>query len=539
MIEQGRIDYILNADEDEKRFLIEEAAGISKYKVKKEEAIRKLERTEENLLRIRDIIAEVQRKIQYAERQAKRAKKYREVLEALKRLEIGKSFFERQCLENELEALGTDQKQKQDAMSALEQRLREIADEHQALGAVLKEVTAQYSEEEAKRYQIISKIEQHEQQLTFNGEKRLAMATRRGEIQQERAQLGDQIAAAALEIEEKHHGSETLDREIKNTEDALRQARENLEAIESELSEARRMLQEGKGRVFEAAAETSRLRSEVHRLAAAIESSREQKRRQEAGANRHKQEMNEWSAKKTRCEAALSEVQAKLAGSESESAGIDCEIGRGREGVVAIQGQIEDLGRQIHEKMTRIKLLEEIDAAGGATVESMLSSMDGAQRDLIRSLRDIVTVREGYEWAAEAALGSYAHSLVARDKETARKLLQVMNDRNYVPSGILIGEFRSWYEFDVDAQKPDHPDISHALSEVVTAKEGFESILAPLLERVFVAETWSPDHFESLYELADDHIIVTREGTVLGPYGMVFFRKGQISADQSFFKRGQ
>ena len=77
MIEQGRIDYILKADPEERRFLIEEAAGIAKYKVKKDESIRKLERTEDNLKRLRDIVFEVQKNIQYAERQAKRAERYK------------------------------------------------------------------------------------------------------------------------------------------------------------------------------------------------------------------------------------------------------------------------------------------------------------------------------------------------------------------------------------------------------------------------------------------------------------------------------
>src|SRR3990167_2302758 len=94
MIEQGRIDYILNAEAEEKRFLIEEAAGISKFKVKKEEALRKLERTDENLLRLNDILSEVERNIRYAERQAQRAERYKEQLERLKKLETQKAFFE-------------------------------------------------------------------------------------------------------------------------------------------------------------------------------------------------------------------------------------------------------------------------------------------------------------------------------------------------------------------------------------------------------------------------------------------------------------
>ena len=77
MVEQGEIDYIVNAKADERRFLIEEAAGISKYKNKKEEALRKLERTEANLLRVNDIVAELEKNIKYAERQAKGAESFK------------------------------------------------------------------------------------------------------------------------------------------------------------------------------------------------------------------------------------------------------------------------------------------------------------------------------------------------------------------------------------------------------------------------------------------------------------------------------
>src|SRR3989338_9232598 len=93
MIEQGRIDYILSAEAEERRFLIEEAAGISKYKVKKEEALRKLGHTEENLVRLNDIVSEVERNIRYAERQANRAHRYKEELERLKGLELRKVFY--------------------------------------------------------------------------------------------------------------------------------------------------------------------------------------------------------------------------------------------------------------------------------------------------------------------------------------------------------------------------------------------------------------------------------------------------------------
>lgn len=105
IIEQGRIERILQAKPEERRFIIEEAAGISKFKNRKETALRKMESTGANLARLKDVIAEIKRQLASLDRQAKRAERYKRLYEELKGRELKLSSFQYQRFETDLERL--------------------------------------------------------------------------------------------------------------------------------------------------------------------------------------------------------------------------------------------------------------------------------------------------------------------------------------------------------------------------------------------------------------------------------------------------
>ncbi|OGX39838.1 MAG: hypothetical protein A2984_01250 [Omnitrophica WOR_2 bacterium RIFCSPLOWO2_01_FULL_41_12] len=101
LVEQGKIDLVLSSRPEERRLVFDEASGITKYKAQKKEALRKLEETEQNLLRVNDIITEVKRQIGHLERQANKARRYKEVFEELKSKEINLSSLQKTLLEKE------------------------------------------------------------------------------------------------------------------------------------------------------------------------------------------------------------------------------------------------------------------------------------------------------------------------------------------------------------------------------------------------------------------------------------------------------
>src|SRR3989338_1707224 len=130
LIQQGKVDSVVSARPEERRMLLDEAAGITKYKAKKKEALSKLKSTDENLLRVNDITIEVKRQISSIERQANKARKYKEEFEKLKSLEIRHARFQidsfvtqKNKITDELNALKTKETKLTQEFETVSQRL--------------------------------------------------------------------------------------------------------------------------------------------------------------------------------------------------------------------------------------------------------------------------------------------------------------------------------------------------------------------------------------------------------------------------------
>jgi len=158
MIGQGKIGLIVSSKPEERRFLFDEAAGITKYKSKKKEALHKLQQTEDNLLRVNDIIGEVKRQISSIERQAKKAGRYKELFDRLKESELKVALLDYRRLKEQTSSL--EQK------SGLQKNEKEKVDaELEIFGTELAELNTQLEETEEKlsesRKQALKEFLQH------------------------------------------------------------------------------------------------------------------------------------------------------------------------------------------------------------------------------------------------------------------------------------------------------------------------------------------------------------------------------------------
>ncbi len=525
MIEQGRIDYILNADAEERRFLIEEAAGISKYKVKKEEAIRKLERTEDNRLRLNDIIQEVHRNIQYAERQARRAERYKEQLEQLKALEIRKALHDVKRLTEEKKSAAESQSRLQAELESLEAELAASRSRQDQWTQNLHAIQERHSEEEAKRYQLTSKMDQNAQQIRFHQETRMDMANRAGQMKQELEQLQKRLESNDKDIALKHEEGAQLAQERKAASQTLEAYQKTLREIENQLEHAKFYMNQVKSEAFQSAAETSRIRNEYHRLNAFLETHGEHKRKQDAGSERLRQEMSQWQVKSGNYDQSLQGLNERLQALQVKRSALEQALCETQTRLETERESHSALNQTIREKKTRLEMFQDLHAATQLNEEELLAQAEAHERGFVQTLREIFSVTSGYEWALEAALEAFSRSLIVDNTEMAKKLLSKLREKKTSSLGLLIREIARPHDNGRVIELPSHVGTCRPLKSLVQVKAGYENIFEPFFADVFVVETQtSVDAVHELLPFAWDNKLLTQDGLILGPKGRIFFR---------------
>ncbi len=228
IVEQGKVAEIVSAKPEDRRGLIEEAAGIGKYKARRKEAESKMRSTEQNLTRVNDVLGEIKRQISSLERQAKKAARYKRLQETQRVLELSLAADERAALLEEVERESSSLGTLKDQMTALEANLAErelAAQEHRiALAEAEKAVTAGAE----KLYGLRSEIK--------NLEGRIELARR------ERDNLEESSASRKNELE-------TLTEQLANAEQEHRTAKEELDQIERGLAHEQSAIEEAEREV--------------------------------------------------------------------------------------------------------------------------------------------------------------------------------------------------------------------------------------------------------------------------------------------------
>ena len=266
IMEQGKIDSILSSHPEDRRAIFEEAAGITKYKSQKKEALRKLENTEANLVRLADIIREVKRQIGSLQRQAGKARRYKQIQQELQHLET-------QLARHQYDVLNLAMAEKQTAAEQLRTEIEHTSagvlkgeDEISQLRERLTELEHEVAAMQQRGLELKSGVDRHESRIHFNQERLHELETQNGKALADIAQAEERRGAAAAELAAVTEGLTGCESALAGHREALDGRLESVRMVDGRLRKGQEELRQAQSGAFAAAQTLSRVRNDINTL---------------------------------------------------------------------------------------------------------------------------------------------------------------------------------------------------------------------------------------------------------------------------------
>jgi chromosome segregation protein len=263
---QGNITQILSSKPEDRRMVFEEAAGITKFKAQKKEALRKLEHTDQNLLRVEDLIREVKRQIGSLQRQAGKARRYKQIALELQHLDTQLARHQFDVLQGEIRERQTAAEKLRIEIEVGSESVMRGENEISQLRERLSELEHEISESQARGHELKSQIERHQSRIDFNQERLREFESQNAKALADISQAEERKLAAEQEfaaVTEKLSSSEAGVQEQRKALEAKRAA---LQTVEQDLIVRQESIRKAQSDLFAAAQQLTRVRNEINAL---------------------------------------------------------------------------------------------------------------------------------------------------------------------------------------------------------------------------------------------------------------------------------
>jgi chromosome segregation protein len=499
IIEQGRIGQILSSKPSDRRLILEEAAGVSKFKTRKRLAEAKLESSRQNLSRIADILEEVTKQVNSLKRQASKARRYRELHDELRGRLKTVLTSRLKALEVEFHRLRAELGQMQEACLAAAQELEGLEHEqksatqrYEELEEQLTQCRERLSQGDLERERLLSRLEQVKQQ-TGNLEARTEEASREG------SELQTQLTSLEQHTVERTQEAQKLQQEFAVAKDTLAQVVMRQEDLNFQLGAAEQDVETCRQSLMAVVSNASELRNQLVQAEEAGLAVDRQAARTDAEKSRIEAEHSRLAAE---LEAYISNHQrdastlAELAESVSQTTR-DLEQARGEE--ISLRSQVEALRREYSGSMARKETLEQSLARHAYSTESvrrLLSGeipVNGHQFQPKGLLADFVEVSPGYEEMVEEFLKQELECVVVEQHAQARSGIALLQSEGTGRSTFFVTHLPSNGHSEGSSGSPvrTEPGVVAAVRELVRfeSKLGLNGdLVLPALANAYMVE---------------------------------------------------
>lgn len=481
IIEQGRIGMILLSKPEDRRFLIEEAAGVTKFKARKQVALKKIEFTRQNLLRIGDIVAEIRRQLNSLQRQAKKAEKFRACREELKEIELLFAVKNHQALGDERKRVSTELAVVNNGIATLSAELEkgEIALEERRIALLEEEKGLTLAQEEI--YRLKGDSQGCENRLEFQRKEFLNLDRHRTRFAEELASLERQLSEAENELISLEDRKGAFVSEAAGEEQTLQgRERELEEMVDSERGLAVQLEETRRG-LFSLLSQIAQCNNQHAGAAKRLEAMNERFERNRRETSVFREKLAESVSRAGVLEAALkalSDEKGRLVGLLASLSGREEELkillARHDDDLLAKRDELSRKGSRLHS----LQELEAQFAGYGQGVKTLFLSdyFRGRFRGVVA---DAVETGEEYEAALEAVMGERLQYVIGSGEDD---VLAAVNHLKESAGGRCSFILRGMAQ----ASQVPGPDKAPRLLEKVTINEVYRALITPLLANIHI-----------------------------------------------------
>ena len=519
LIEQGHVSNLVEAKPEDRRLFIEDAAGVSKYKSRKEAAVRKMEATKQNILRLNDIIKEVKSQLNTISRQAKRAEQYKNIKQQSKEAELTIA------LQNYVELAGKE--------SSLQAVRAQLQDENSGIHANLEAKESALDELKMKlleNEELIAKSQQelYEIKNTISiKEKNIEFASRQVEDTSERKQkdlaeiqlLRTKKADLVVEIENLRTSAADAESKIavlKTEHDEIQQKVQELNDIDKT---ANAQLEEKKILYIDIVTEKARLKNMISSLSRNIEDLKKREERETRELDDDKKMFTDLTGKLASVNEELTKDEEDIVQLGERKAMATSEVERYKSELQSNEESIAKIKEDINVKSSRLVSLKEFQEAYKWSNEGVKTIIENnEQRDNFYGVvADHINVSREYESAVEAVLGEKLQYVVVKSQEDGVRAIDHLKNCQLGRGSFVSVDLKN---HEAKTFSEEHLQEAEYLLQKVKVHEDFKQIAECLLGDVLIIPTiekglslWKKNGFKGTF--------VTPDGDIISPHGVL------------------
>lgn len=524
IIGQGKIDEILSNKSEDRRHIFEEAAGIVKYRARKEETEKKLEHTKLNLLRIDDVLKEIESNLEPLQNQSDKAKKYLNLREELKNIEIGLFVYNIEKYKKDLEELVKDIEIMQSQCNDEEAKLEKAKILKEELKDSIDEITEQIENMSNIGFESQKQIEQLNSDINV-ANTRIANNKQNSErFSKEIEEQNARILELKEELEQKESKKDNLRNNKEKFEKELKEKQEELDKLTEKLSAKALEIEGYKQTVEENTDKRYELQSEINTQNVNIQNYEKRQAQIKQEIQSTISELDNTRMNKEEIAKSFNEIENKKNKATKSLDEISKQREEANQKIKDYENNINSLLNEMRIKESRQKFLIETEKEKEGYIKSVKALLQDCEkiRELGKGmcgvLANIIEVPNELQTAIEMCLGASLQNIVTETEEDAKRLVEHLRKNNLGRASFL--PISSVKGRKLDKINSKEPGIIGIASDLVKYNKKYENIILNLLGRTVIV-----DNMETAIKVAKQNgytfRIVTKEGDLINPSGAI------------------